>query len=307
MNASRWCPAIVAVLAVWASAVRAQVSIGPVVAQLHVATALACGDGLITGSEECDDGNTSDGDGCSSTCVVEAGWTCSGEPSDCEPVCFGLPASDPGVCSGRGVCIAPDSCACNAGWTGMTCETPVCDPPCVHGTCTAPGTCTCELGWTGSTCEEAVCGDGLILGSEGCDDNNTENGDGCSATCTVESGWVCVGEPSTCSLECVDDLDCYDGDICTRDLCQDGACQFIRDANARLDVHPCGGNGALNLLDVFALLDAIAGIDPCCSPGACCLPDDSCVDVDGGMDCGTLGGDFAGSGTTCATTVCPLP
>jgi hypothetical protein len=58
---------------------------------------------------------------------------------------------------------------------------------------------------------------------------------------------------------------------------------------------------------VFALLDAIAGIDPCCSPGACCLPDDSCVDVDGGMDCSTLGGDFAGNGTTCATTVCPLP
>lgn len=31
---------------------------------------LRCGDGLITGSEKCDDNNTADGDGCSSTCQI---------------------------------------------------------------------------------------------------------------------------------------------------------------------------------------------------------------------------------------------
>ena len=36
-----------------------------------------CGDGLWAGWEECDDGNEVDGDGCSSMCVVEEGWTCS--------------------------------------------------------------------------------------------------------------------------------------------------------------------------------------------------------------------------------------
>ena len=30
-----------------------------------------CGNGVIEGSEECDDGNTQDGDGCSSTCKIE--------------------------------------------------------------------------------------------------------------------------------------------------------------------------------------------------------------------------------------------
>ncbi len=38
--------------------------------------ASTCGDGLVIG-EDCDDGNTRDGDGCSSKCKVEAGFTCS--------------------------------------------------------------------------------------------------------------------------------------------------------------------------------------------------------------------------------------
>jgi fibro-slime domain-containing protein len=36
-----------------------------------------CGDGLVLGSEACDDGNAVNGDGCSSTCQVEAGFACS--------------------------------------------------------------------------------------------------------------------------------------------------------------------------------------------------------------------------------------
>ncbi|MCB9698487.1 MAG: hypothetical protein H6738_17025 [Alphaproteobacteria bacterium] len=39
---------------------------------------LECGDGLLTPDEACDDGGTGDGDGCSSTCTVESGWSCSG-------------------------------------------------------------------------------------------------------------------------------------------------------------------------------------------------------------------------------------
>ncbi len=39
-----------------------------------------CGDGLILGGEACDDGNAVSGDGCSSTCQVEDGFTCT-QPS----------------------------------------------------------------------------------------------------------------------------------------------------------------------------------------------------------------------------------
>jgi cysteine-rich repeat protein len=42
-----------------------------------------CGDGLVTVPEECDDGNNGNEDGCSSTCTIEPGWSCSGSPSLC--------------------------------------------------------------------------------------------------------------------------------------------------------------------------------------------------------------------------------
>ncbi|XP_020791700.2 pappalysin-2 [Boleophthalmus pectinirostris] len=42
-----------------------------------------CGDGFIQGSEECDDTNLLDGDGCSKKCQKERGFNCNGEPSQC--------------------------------------------------------------------------------------------------------------------------------------------------------------------------------------------------------------------------------
>ncbi|MBN2015545.1 DUF4215 domain-containing protein [Candidatus Dojkabacteria bacterium] len=48
-----------------------------------VYSVIACGDGLVQGTEACDDGNMSNGDGCSSTCTLEGGWDCSGEPTIC--------------------------------------------------------------------------------------------------------------------------------------------------------------------------------------------------------------------------------
>jgi cysteine-rich repeat protein/YVTN family beta-propeller protein len=47
---------------------------------------------------------------------------------------------------------------------------------------------------------QPVCGDGVVTFPEECDDSNTASGDGCSATCTVESGWTCTGSPSVCAL-----------------------------------------------------------------------------------------------------------
>ena len=42
-----------------------------------------CGDGLVDTTEHCDDGNNSDGDGCSARCRIEPGYSCTGEPSVC--------------------------------------------------------------------------------------------------------------------------------------------------------------------------------------------------------------------------------
>ncbi|KAL4428862.1 hypothetical protein ABPG74_001349 [Tetrahymena malaccensis] len=47
-----------------------------------------CGDGKrITNQKECDDGNTINGDGCSSSCKVEDGWKCSGGSATSPDVC----------------------------------------------------------------------------------------------------------------------------------------------------------------------------------------------------------------------------
>ena len=48
------------------------------------------------------------------------------------------------------------------------------------------------------TVVQVACGDGLIRGAEECDDFNLVNGDGCSAMCLIESGFVCSSEPSVC-------------------------------------------------------------------------------------------------------------
>ena len=58
-----------------------------------VDTIVVCGDGVIGGTETCDDGNTFDDDGCDTDCHVDTvnGWECSGQPSVCklkvQPVC----------------------------------------------------------------------------------------------------------------------------------------------------------------------------------------------------------------------------
>ena len=44
----------------------------------------------------------------------------------------------------------------------------------------------------------------IVAGSEGCDDGGTTNGNGCSATCTVETTYHCSGSPSTCTLALFD-------------------------------------------------------------------------------------------------------
>ena len=52
-----------------------------------------------------------------------------------------------------------------------------------------------DLGWTVIT----LCGNGMLDGSEQCDDGNTAAGDGCSPVCRLEGCVVCTGEPSVCT------------------------------------------------------------------------------------------------------------
>ena len=46
-----------------------------------------CGDGLNYGFWWCDDGNFESGDGCSSICHVERGWSCTAGTTTTRSVC----------------------------------------------------------------------------------------------------------------------------------------------------------------------------------------------------------------------------
>ncbi|MGE3521427.1 MAG: DUF4215 domain-containing protein [Candidatus Dadabacteria bacterium] len=55
-----------------------------------------------------------------------------------------------------------------------------------------------------------VCGDGITGTGESCDDGNTTGGDGCSATCTTETGYYCIGAPSDCCQIVSNFRECFD-------------------------------------------------------------------------------------------------
>ncbi|MCE9571630.1 MAG: tandem-95 repeat protein [Deltaproteobacteria bacterium] len=74
----------------------------PATVSITVTKLTVCNDGVIDAPETCDDQGNTSGDGCSATCQVENGWSCSGAPSLCNPICndgiliAGLEACDDG-------------------------------------------------------------------------------------------------------------------------------------------------------------------------------------------------------------------
>lgn len=195
-----------------------------------------CGDGDIEVGEQCDDAAILSGNGCSSTCQIETGWSCSGEPSMCAPICGDSLVTGPEHCDdgdvmsgdgcsatctvelGYGCMGSPSSCAEICG-DGLVVGDEGCDDENLTSNDGCNGICVVEAGWSCSGEPSAcapVCGDGLIRGTEGCDDANLDDGDGCADACAVETGWNCAGEPSTCSGNCGDSIvvgseDCDEG------------------------------------------------------------------------------------------------
>ena len=105
--------------------------------------------------------------------------------------------TDPDVCTGVGQCVPPAECTDDCSSLGYQCGTQT-----ICGVSTDCGTCTAGLACdTAGQCI-SLCGHGIIDSGEGCDDGNTISGDGCSSTCTIESGWICDNkEPTTCQAE----------------------------------------------------------------------------------------------------------
>jgi cysteine-rich repeat protein len=123
-----------------------------------------CGDGEVSSSEECDDGNLNPADECTNTCtlpvcgdnVVQGGEECDdGNMNDTDPC---TNACTNAVC-GDGV-VFDGVEACDDG-------NDIDDDDCTN------------------TCQSAGCGDGVVQEGEACDDGNADETDGCTSACVI--------------------------------------------------------------------------------------------------------------------------
>jgi fibro-slime domain-containing protein len=194
-----------------------------------------CGDGVLRAGEACDDGDVDPGDGCDASCAIEDGWACP------------MPGSP---------CVRTIVCGDGAIGTGEVCDDRNTDP---GDGCDA--SCALEVGWAcpraGLPCVAAACGDGLVVGTEDCEDGDAPpaDGDGCDAACHFEEGFACdvVGAPCravTCGdgvregTEPCDDGDHDLGDGCdpfcrSEPRCTDGTCVSVCGDGVRLPGEAC--------------------------------------------------------------------
>lgn len=172
-----------------------------------------CGDGRVDEEleEECDDGNSTGGDGCSADCKLEEGWTCEKAGVRCEA-----------TACGDGIVAGDEQCDDGNNDDGDGCS----------ATCllelAAPGE---KDGWMcpepGKPCVRTECGNGIVEGSEQCDDGNNDMGDGCSPFCRTEPSCPPGGGP--CTSACGDGVllpidkdngqECDDGNTVSGDGC----------------------------------------------------------------------------------------
>jgi cysteine-rich repeat protein len=230
-----------------------------------------CGNGFLNPGEACDDGNTADGDCCSSACGFEA----AGAPCDDGQFCT---VSD--SCDGAGSCDSiPNDCD-----DGEICTDDFCNE----------GVDVCVNIFDGDNDPDCgTCGNGEIDAGEDCDDGNLVDGDCCSAGCLFEAagsscddGLFCTSESAcddagTCLGTAFDT--CDDGDECTVDQCNDfsDTCQnipFCECGNGVVDPDEACDDG--NFLDGDCC-SSTCTLEPqgaSCDDGQFCTVDNVCDD-----------------------------
>ncbi len=128
-----------------------------------------CGDGVRSPTEACDDGNTSDGDGCSAACASET--RCGNNQKQAGEAC-----DDGNIVSGDGCsadCNSNEQCGNGIVdfQVGEQCD----DSNTVGGDACA------------ANCDAVPsCGNGTVNSHEQCDDSNQNNWDGCQSNCTED-------------------------------------------------------------------------------------------------------------------------
>jgi len=257
-----------------------------------------CGDNVVSGSEECDDGNTSAGDCCSATCSFEAAGSLCDDGNACT-------IGD--VCDGSGSCGGGTPLQCD---DGNACTADSCDAVlgCLHapladGTACLDGNLcngseTCQAGvCTAGT--PLVCDDGqLCNGAEACDPllgcvPGTPVADGTSCA----DGTVCNGAETCVAGVCTPGapLNCDDGNLCTADSCDPVlGCQSAPVA----DGTSCADGTVCNGAETCVAGTCTAGTPLVCDDGNVCTAD-SCDPVLGCQSAPVADGTSCADGTVC--------
>ena len=210
-----------------------------------------CGDGTrdydsSTGAgEECDDGNITDGDGCSSSCLNEgssaAGATCGNGSIGHTDGTGGEDCDDGNRSSGDGC----SSVCLNEGSTAVTSIEAECGDGVVtdpYETCDDGGTtdgngCSSSCLREGSAGSYGTCGDGITdQGSDG-EGEDCDGEEGCGDDCLWEGSSVSYSCPSVCG-----DGEAGSGEY---DLCEDST-------------YTSGGDGNIDPLQMVEILDSAA-------------------------------------------------
>ncbi len=223
-----------------------------------------CGNYLVDYGEECDDGNSVSGDGCSSICEFEGlstpcpiGTTLCSDGS-CSIECLATDTG-PSSCDYDGICENNEGCTCkdcdsqlDSCTSGTVCnleDSFCCDPQ-------SDGVCNPYCSFSDPDCGTGTCGNGFREFGEQCDDGNVVFWDGCSGLCKFES----LSAP------------CREGTA----LCSDGSCSyncFYTDKGYSADVSDNCGTGLTYSLTDNACCDSVS--DLVCNP-YCSFSDPDC-------------------------------
>ncbi|QQR83197.1 DUF4215 domain-containing protein [Candidatus Peregrinibacteria bacterium] len=147
----------------------------PFTIQANGTVSTSCGNATLDTGETCDDGNTVNGDGCSSVCALETGGGMCGNSA----VDTGETCDDGNTVNGDG---CSSVCALEICGNGILNFGEQCDDGNQIDTDSCTNTCTN----TSLVLENPICGNLVIEGSEQCDDGNDLAGDGCNQQCLLE-------------------------------------------------------------------------------------------------------------------------
>lgn len=214
-----------------------------------------CGNGTLEAGEQCDDGNTANGDGCNATCQMEPG--CAGGMSGTwhftifnVPIQWNLIDDGPSGLHGSQFAIglpfinpAPHGpiALTRTGSTltsgGLTGTVVACDRVDFTG----------FSSFTMTRVSTHVCGNGTVEAGESCDDGNFSNDDACNIACTAAQ----CGNGSVEPGEQCDDGNTTNGDLCAAN-CHQGC-------NGSLTGVWSGGPGPLTIIDHGSTADVVIG------------------------------------------------